>query len=593
MSGLKIIVALIFQAALCTSTTSVFEFVADFCRNSGKSHVTVASLSNSTLIMDNSYNKMAIALQKKGVYTRKLTVDETQIMTIWGLDNIVFMEHPERPETDLLFDLVSRAKVKTAVVVLLPGSNFESFMSKLSTLKMNSLFYLIYDEDTNANHWKIQLALTMNNVSQVVLNKMKKNRNGQWVEQNPDLEGFKIACSTLAWDPFLVFENCKGTRDNCTTRGYMVDYIDSMASMLNFTWSCVKDNDIDNWGVKPTNNINDRINGTWNGAMGGIVNGKYMLGVSSWVWNEQRQSLLDFVLCTTSQSAMAVSPRPPEFDIGLFIRPFRDDAWNGCGITLAFMFIGVMVPRMFLSYYDSTDAQKIVVTSTWYFFVLINAYYGGALTMFFTTEPSLPFSTREEVMELYPTWKLKFLKGMEVEFLAPAQRGDPLFVEFWNRTETEPSETTLFGFENAFAEIRAEPVVMFSSYERLRGYIKKNPFQNRDIKVFGKAKKRYSGVILTYNSPLTPFLTRASSIILESGSMDYLTNNWIGPEVMSPSDPDTMVLTASQLFLGFVIVLAIAGASLFVFIGELWKKSLEESKMIINHSPNINAVHSY
>ena len=48
-------------------------------------------------------------------------------------------------------------------------------------------------------------------------------------------------------------------------------------------------------------------------------------------------------------------------------------------------------------------------TSAWLFFVLLNAYYGGALTMFFTSEIPIPFNTIEQVMDAYPTWKLKMM----------------------------------------------------------------------------------------------------------------------------------------------------------------------------------------
>ena len=54
--------------------------------------------------------------------------------------------------------------------------------------------------------------------------------------------------------------------------------------------------------------------------------------------------------------------------------------------------------------------------SSWTFFVLLNAYYGGALTMFFTSEVSIPFTNIYDVMKSYPTWKLKMRAGEEVRF---------------------------------------------------------------------------------------------------------------------------------------------------------------------------------
>jgi hypothetical protein len=43
------------------------------------------------------------------------------------------------------------------------------------------------------------------------------------------------------------------------------------------------------------------------------------------------------------------------------------------------------------------------------FFVLLNAFYGGALTMFFTSEITIPFNNIYEVMRAYPSWNLRML----------------------------------------------------------------------------------------------------------------------------------------------------------------------------------------
>jgi hypothetical protein len=45
--------------------------------------------------------------------------------------------------------------------------------------------------------------------------------------------------------------------------------------------------------------------------------------------------------------------------------------------------------------------------------LLLNAFYGGAMTMFFTSTISIPFEGIVDVMRDYPTWKLMFYKGTE------------------------------------------------------------------------------------------------------------------------------------------------------------------------------------
>ncbi len=237
-----------------------------------------------------------------------------------------------------------------------------------------------------------------------------------------------------------------------------------------------------------------------------------------------------------------------------------------------------MCPQWLFSYYYATTAQKLVVTLTWFSFVLIHSYYSGALVMFFATEPSLPFSTLEEVLTLYPTWKLKMLRGMQVDFVGKKERGEALFVEFWNRMESKPSEAVLSNLDEAFAQIRSDQVVMYAAYLQLRGYLKNNPQENQNVNVFYKSKKKYSTMILPKNSPLTPFLTQAALKIIEGGGMDYLTHFWIGPEVTSSSETETVVLAGSQLVLCYIVVTIMGGASFLVFIGELLSKKFSARK---------------
>ena len=67
------------------------------------------------------------------------------------------------------------------------------------------------------------------------------------------------------------------------------------------------------------------------------------------------------------------------------------------------------------------------------FFILINAYYGGALTMFFSSKLTLPFISIEDVMRSYPDWSLKFIHGNDLHFIVKAKSGDYLYSEYWER----------------------------------------------------------------------------------------------------------------------------------------------------------------
>ncbi len=70
----------------------------------------------------------------------------------------------------------------------------------------------------------------------------------------------------------------------------------------------------------------------------------------------------------------------------------------------------IVLPYLTFKNFSNSLSFKVGSTTSWYFFVLINAFYGGALTMFFTTKTTIPFATIKDVMRAYPDWKLMMLK---------------------------------------------------------------------------------------------------------------------------------------------------------------------------------------
>ena len=82
----------------------------------------------------------------------------------------------------------------------------------------------------------------------------------------------------------------------------------------------------------------------------------------------------------------------------------------------------ILIPLTCIKYYHDTTGYKLVSTSGWFFFVLINAYYGGALTMFFVSEITLPFNTIRDALKVFPSWKLIVQSGNEAYFKLPAMQ---------------------------------------------------------------------------------------------------------------------------------------------------------------------------
>ena len=110
---------------------------------------------------------------------------------------------------------------------------------------------------------------------------------------------------------------------------------------------------------------------------------------------------------------LVVSTREPEVDLNLFIKPFRREAWIGIGACISAILGLAVLPNFMLSNYFSTQGFRLFVTTGWLFFVLLQIYYSGTLTMFFTSEAPLQFETMHDVIQAYPHWKLLHQRGTE------------------------------------------------------------------------------------------------------------------------------------------------------------------------------------
>ena len=104
------------------------------------------------------------------------------------------------------------------------------------------------------------------------------------------------------------------------------------------------------------------------------------------------------------------------------LRPFRVSTWQGIGIMFVFAMFLMVAPCICVKGYTETTAFSIITTSGWFFFVLINAYYGGALTMFFVSEITLPFNTIRDALRAFPTWNFMYQAGNDAYFEIPASQ---------------------------------------------------------------------------------------------------------------------------------------------------------------------------
>ena len=396
-------------------SNTIFTDVANFCKNNGLVYLTATSIDGS--LMKNELSQAFEAFQDTRIRFRALPQEKIESSMEFHFDDFLVisqgLENSQLFQSEL--DAIKLRKIRKSVLLIPKQINEIQLMEELQAMQGNAFFYLAYPDSSEQTHFKQVISLSNN--SKTLVTEIEFNQFGHIME-NYNLEGNTIYSNTLPWAPYFLMEGCDENGRNCINTGFLADFMDALGRVLNFTWISHQPPD-GSWGVTPLDGIFNR-SGTWGGAMGSVVNGEYHISLSQWVWLIGRYELLDFVSTTTSFEALALTPAPPEIDFGLFIRPFKNEAWYGIGIIMLIGIIVVMVPYAFLSYYEHTDGYNFASTSIWMFFLLVNAFYGGALTMFFTSELGIPFNTIQDVMKAYPDYKLMMMTGNEVNFVYKA-----------------------------------------------------------------------------------------------------------------------------------------------------------------------------
>ncbi len=142
-----------------------------------------------------------------------------------------------------------------------------------------------------------------------------------------------------------------------------------------------------------------------------VVLGDFAMSLSEWRYFIERNELMDFVTTSSDYLFLALTPQPAPVDLGVFTRPFKQDAWALIATTIVVMLVVTLLPyTLFPNFFEDTQGYRMVHVISMLFFVLINSFYGGAMTMFFTSEIALPFETMRDVMRDH-SWKLVVQNG--------------------------------------------------------------------------------------------------------------------------------------------------------------------------------------
>jgi hypothetical protein len=295
--------------------------------------------------------------------------------------------------------------------------------------------------------------------------------------------------------------------------------------------------------------------------------------------------MLDFVVQGEgTKFVMAVFPQLPKYDTGLFTRPFRNNVWGVIGVISFTILASVIVISRASTKKGATSISiRIVVSVAWLTFFLVSVHYDGALTMFFTTEITVPFETRRDGMDAYPEWKTMIRKGNQRLFRELSEQGDPVYVEYYDRLENEPDEVYYNSIQQGIDLMTNDQVIIHIGSKALRQYYKKNPAGERP-KTFQSEGENFKteNMLVTNNSPLGPILSYGCQLLRESGIMGTLDRKWMGQEISEGGGGGAVAFTLEpgQVMMIFAILCAAIGLALIILGVEHLILTFKDSKLM-------------
>ena len=308
---------------------NIYLDVASFCSNNGLNYATVSSL---------PYLKKETFQISKHLFARNLQLRQlkyNQIKESYRMheDSLVLMAKSGQLEVIEEFvsylSILSLIKIKRGLLVFttpFDQKHRSLLQSVVDLIDYNSLFYIAFRSTENFKTQYLQV-ITVKKAKKGIINPVKLNGLTGMIIEEYDLQGLVLQDLTIAWAPYYIIKNCDQKGRNCDTSGFYHDFTAAMGKIMNFTWETQKELS-GNWGVAPISGPFNK-SGTWGGVMGGIINGDYMISLCQWVWNYERYGLVDFVSTSADANLLALTPSQPQVDLGLFIRPFTNEAWKG------------------------------------------------------------------------------------------------------------------------------------------------------------------------------------------------------------------------------------------------------------------------
>lgn len=207
------------------------------------------------------------------------------------------------------------------------------------------------------------------------------------------------------------------------------------------------------------------------GVLKSVYHGHHDFTLSTWNHFLHRDRFFDhtFSMVRKERSSF-INMDAPTMDFTLFIRPFKVSSWAGIVATLALSLTFTTISKLALEKghhgpsFLSTESSKILLFFLSLFFVLVHAFYSGALIMFLSAPRYFPFTNYLEGLKEYPTWDMIAVDGTTAQFVVTASAtGDKHLVKWLERVDRDKAAFLMPTFNDALERLVNEPGLFFSS----------------------------------------------------------------------------------------------------------------------------------
>ena len=491
----------------------------------------------------------------------------------------IFLFDPQRDDLLGYLNLIIQRRIKMSLIITRrPLGNDGNILLQeyLSNLEATSLFYMVFPATiSTVMTWHQIVSLR----SGSAINPLAFKQNTLRIIETFDMHGVEITATSLTWAPYLTIDDCNEFGKECAINsGYMIDFMDKLADIYNFTYVSQKNVEND-WGDLPISGAVG-TNGTNGGIWGDIISKHYDMSLNMWTWTLERNELFSFVPTLQTNNVLVVKPQQSSIDFGFFTRALTVDSFSAILLlniaTLSLIFI-----FNFYGLDEEMNGVKMMTFISWMFFTLINSYYSGVLTMFFATT-SAPFETFREAVLSYPNWIIIIQDGSQGWISQEAEKGDPDFLSLWQRYQENPAEMTYYSIREGLELVESRPNIMYADKNKILAHLKSKPTK-QPLHMISIGESKYNSILFYKNSPLLPLFKQGASYLRETGLERQLFIKWFGEwsEVnVSPASSEATILTLGQMVLIFAMMLAMFSIVLVMLFGEITFKRIFKKVII-------------